>query len=780
MNESSLNINHSSENQTTSSVNFDEKNKTTEQNQAINRVSSEALHSQEGTGGPNTFTATQSITQNTSLSKAAGEVLHPSPKIGGHRVVRDTPQEVTHLTAKRVAFAAIAVITSPVLVPLLATIALGAGTHKFIQALKYKIQENALISRKNEVKCTEKKAKVDYLTKPVMIRGKTVSLNEVNDKAEIQSRLAQKDHLKQTKLGPFLLNALVKKGVDIGGEGTIKQTVLRLCASYKKSTPGSDAAFLQELNGLIGEKGAFTKEELNEALAKIDQKLTYPDDAAAELHDKLAKLQKAIENKNLGPKARSAAIIAAFREVLRTPAYQAMKNDPSNPIVQWLHTYAVGIWSQVKVMNMYQEFGKAVIARDDNLLQKLGNLNGEEFGEVLESGIQKSIETLKSRFFVDAGIRRLAYIFRHPKQAVGAMASTGSGPLRELAAVLGIEHYDPHGSLTNVPSLQATTTISGGGTQATIQNVYGGTPTIDDAIAPEFLAVIQAAQNNQCAPPEHRIAGVPDKVLYTNFQNIEDPHGEGDRSKAIMHLNEIYPLAFQGITLAKDSDFYRMPSPKDWKSAETMGEEMKKNLMNANNFKLPREGRQEEKKNEKGSGPGCYFPGRADDWEKVFNVVIEEANGVFRDKIAKNPKEAFELRGAYQEYVYASIQNYVEIQAAAQLKAQGVENAVIHSQRACKENIDRGGAANAAYLYLRLGAKGDTTSLEEQAHMIVGALHCRALGARDRMILEERLHQILAMIKHVNPDAFHKQQARMLKKFGFQNSTFTPAITAAA
>jgi hypothetical protein len=244
-----------------------------------------------------------------------------------------------------------------------------------------------------------------------------------------------------------------------------------------------------------------------------------------------------------------------------------------------------------------------------------------------------------------------------------------------------------------------------------------------------------------------------------------------------MSLNDRFPIAFMGITLSKDSSFYMMRDEQTWIDAENFGKEMMEKLTEENSFSL--EGRVREKGKE---DAGFYFPGSEQDWFPLFHNVITAANTQFEGKTANTPEEAKALRGAYQEFVYNSLQFQLDMKLVAQLKAEGLDKPKVQSQRLCKENIDRGGVGNAVHLYLRLPTPDleDKAAQREREGLIAGCLHCRALLARGLMILEGRLPQSFALMENVSPQDFMDKQMEILKKDGIavdSTPVYTPALS---
>lgn len=449
-----------------------------------------------------------------------------------------------------------------------------------------------------------------------------------------------------------------------------------------------------------------------------------------------------------------------LRTLLQSDVYQAIKHDPSQEAVKFLHLTCASLWNDVRAMEAFQSFGEAAIdspAIDVSLSDQVDAPLGPKTAATLE----QSVANVKSELLTDHGIpAKILYAITNPHQTLGSLASEGGLP-RQIAAFFGKGRYDPH-RLLNIPSLQGQTTAKIGGSdkEILIDNVYGGSPTIGDAeIDPIFLAVIQAAENNQFGPLEHRMPEIPDKVFYTNFQDLGKKGGEGPRSVTIMKLNALYPCAFTGITLTKDTEFYmRNEGLKKWPGAEAFGDVMRSKLLDSSSFSLDDRVRTVID-HQKIEDPGFYFPGRKDEWEPFFDLIIKAANEHFKDEEPQTEEEVKALCGAYQELVYHSIQCQMEFKLADGLQKQGLESPRIHSQRSCKENIDRGGVANAAYLYLRLHKE-----IENRKELIAGALHSRALLARGRMILQARLPQNFALIAKIEPETFMGMQKDLMEK----------------
>ncbi|CUI16860.1 conserved hypothetical protein [Candidatus Protochlamydia naegleriophila] len=331
--------------------------------------------------------------------------------------------------------------------------------------------------------------------------------------------------------------------------------------------------------------------------------------------------------------------------------------------------------------------------------------------------------------------------------------------------------YDSHGTLANNPSLQGVTTVDwetadGRECQVDVHNCYGGSPTVGDhEIAPEFEAVILAAENNQLAPEEGRDPSIPMMINYNNLQNLDKVHGEGARSRTIMLLNQKYPLSFRGTTFAKDSDFYMMRTPESvvWTTPREFGDKMLGQLLKSFD---PQE-----------TGHGFYFHGSADRWQPIFEEVLSNATEHFEhfresDPAAYQAMTPRELQGAYQEYAYSMLNSVIEMEAIQTMSGRGIDRFKIMNVSACKENIDRGGMENTKYLYTRL------PETDQRLPLLMGAMHSRALSARDRVILKSRMPQILSFMETTGAETFRNNQMNLFRELGYgiQTASFRPSI----
>ena len=231
-----------------------------------------------------------------------------------------------------------------------------------------------------------------------------------------------------------------------------------------------------------------------------------------------------------------------------------------------------------------------------------------------------------------------------------------------------------------------------------------------------------------------------------------------------MLLNKKYPLAFRGTTFAKDSHLYLMKQPEHivWKNPVQFGQI----LMGA--FKRSFDPQEH--------GHGYYFHGTLTHWDGKFNHAIKCANQHFEKKIEEgislNPKA---LQGAYIEYVYSLLNAANEMEALQTLIERGIKKPKIMAISPCKENIDRGAMENTKYMYTRLPKEFP----QERFSLLMGIMHSRALSARDRVILEKRMPQILNFMSMAEPEDFQASLMQFFTEMGYGASSFQykPALS---
>jgi hypothetical protein len=458
-----------------------------------------------------------------------------------------------------------------------------------------------------------------------------------------------------------------------------------------------------------------------------------------------------LQTNNGDPATANPLFITTFRKALNSPVYHNIKEDPSDLNAKLLHRLAVDMWNKAPSMEAYSELGAKIIEQ----MEVPGpNLGKNEV--ILADQLKASHTKMEELHYAAHGFSGILYAITHPLQILGSLASEG-GFARHIPGMFGLDVYDSHGTLANNPSLQGVTEIKQGDQLlGKIHNCYGGSPTIGDhKIAPEFEAVLLAAENNQMAYPVDRDNNIPMIVNYNNLQNRDKKHGESPRSGTIMLCNDKYPLSFRGTTFSKDSDFYLKPTDDLWQSPAEFGAKMIHELVRSFD---PLE-----------KGHGFYFHGPLERWRPAFDGAIAATTAHFEKLSRENPDfynslTPKDLQGAYQERVYSFLNAVIEMESAKSLFDRGIRDFIIMVISACKENIDRGGMENAKYLFTRLS---EMFAPEGWTALIMGAMHSRALSARDRVILKARMPQVLNFIKTTKPAEFRTDMANLFDQLGY-------------
>lgn len=469
------------------------------------------------------------------------------------------------------------------------------------------------------------------------------------------------------------------------------------------------------------------------------------------------------------PTRANQQFIKIFRKLLTHPVYRVSKRDESYLFIVLLHDFAVAIPNSTHAMEAYKKMGKAIISA--------GNIKSgpdEIEGKALAENLKLSHSTvMKNHYHNEDFFSVIVYGVMHLRQALGSFASQG-GKFRFVSALFGLDVYDSHGTLSNNPSLQGRSCWGKSGEQihGVVNHCYGGSPTIGDhLIAPEFKALLQASENNYLSMNQKRRKDVPLKIIYHSLQNIDMPVSEGPRSRALMQLNQAYPRTFVGTILSKDSWFSRIKHAKDivWENPAQFSRLLREKFLEGVHFP-------ENKQH------GFYFHGSPNRWEMIFNTIFEAVNeqSVFVETLPQTDREREKLQNAYIEYVYALLVAVIECQSIKELNDAGIENPLVMEMIVCRENIDRGGMENLKNMYLRLSLvpKGQVQlSDEDKLECLVGAMNSRALSARDRAILKDRMRTVLAFIEKVRPQEFNETLKTVLNKLNLAATlTYAPDV----
>lgn len=695
---------------------------------------------------------------------------------GGTHEVKPLSSEEAHVpgTAKKNAKIFAAVLLLPILVPLGLALAVplaiaygvSYGSAKVVRNAQIYLRPESPIAVCKRQKDMEELGCLEHLRKVILDKsglGNDISFRLIGRPEEIRQKIVDR-HINRMLQSPGLTDAQIKavKDVKITHATSKEKLIEEFSAGFLAVYQGPDKQ--GALDAVLTEFMARADDILSD-LSFVSRERDVREQEAAEFKKALLELDQEIhkDKKNVG--AQNGNITKKLRVALNCRAYQAMKYDTECESVKYLHKLAYAIHTSGGSANSQMELAGTLLKRkereggdSDDLawarqahgLEAEGALGPEVVRQFKEANAEGRSELQLS----DGGFfSKIAYGIVNPRQVRGALASLG-GIRRKFAR----QEYDPH-LLSNNSSLQGTSEVgvtrNGIKTKGTIQNIYGPSPTLGEQISPEFLALCQGAENNLLwAEANHTEPDpeLPVKVVFTNLQKLDESAGEGVRSRLMMHLNDQFPGVCTVITLSKDSSLYRMPHFEEdpdsirWYSAENFADEMRAAL----------------KDGVEGQGQHAsqiYFPKSFD--TTIFDKAILQANKRFGEYRGCHGKKAYELRGAYQEYVYQLIQKQMEIDAVRDLNRRGIKSGNVVFKASCKEHADRGGTNSMAMAYLRSEGKS-----QDEIKLIVGAGLYRALVAKARMVLDERTHHILSMIERISPQDFQEDIAAMNENIG--------------
>lgn len=499
----------------------------------------------------------------------------------------------------------------------------------------------------------------------------------------------------------------IKNFIKLGETGEVADLLNKILGQTEKA--GALAGVLMEDTKALRAFSATT--------APLPQK--YSDDLNGYVKD----LKRIVNRPAEGPEEMRQAnqeVLAKLRDAFNSPAYYHLKEDEANGYIRTLHELTRALY-RTPILDNLENFAARCVDTEGPLEEMLNkgweSLTSQQAKLLRSQGWWKNFE-VNTQSALKSQLPSFEYDAR--------------GPLGDNSP--GAYYYE--GNILNV--ITPSPTIGGQ------RNRYQG-------VDPAFAAVLQSMQNRQLHP---ELNLKKEAWAYVNLQNITETKygavgGEQERSKDIMRLNDTYPFSFTGITLTKDSNFYKagVEHNVNWKNIDqtksiddvevhftTLMAEMEKELINPNNFKLA----------SSQNGTGYYFPGDEDFWTAKINAITLEATQLMKEIVKDthnlNPQEIWELEAVAKEFVYTALTRVALFKKMEEL---GVEPSMWITL-ACKECIDRGGAENAKTLWA-LG--GDPRS-------VLGCILGRAPTARMKPILDYRWQHFRACVKWCPQQAF--------------------------
>ena len=241
----------------------------------------------------------------------------------------------------------------------------------------------------------------------------------------------------------------------------------------------------------------------------------------------------------------------------------------------------------------------------------------------------------------------------------------------------------------------------------------GPTPTVEDHLAPETTAAIEALENRTSSCFPHTM------WVYVNIQSLQGA-SERRRSTALFEASKRHPHAFRVASISVDAPFYLGKVPH----LKTL-DDHKKNLL------------QELHKGFHPTLQSWYafslLEGEHQLWWHIVEEVVEKA-------------------AALAETADDTITSFHELMVLGLVRAwQGFccrqRDGWVMSTVACKECIDRGGSINAAFVWA-LSKKEEP----ERAKEVMAVLWGRPLLARNRLIVSLRTEGFEALVRAFPPE----------------------------
>ncbi len=461
-------------------------------------------------------------------------------------------------------------------------------------------------------------------------------------------------------------------------------------------------------------------------------------------------------------------IISHLRGAFNNKAYQSLKECEDNPTIHFLHEINLAMYTETRLLSAYVSPDDGEPLLGDKLLE------GHE-DKTLGTAIQDVRDNAVQNRGLFSSHSCLKYIMNHFEQFWGAITS------QKIGSHLG--DFDPHGSLGNNSGVLYEETLNVNGYVGKGIDVRTPSPTIGKKISPEFRAALQAIQNQRVSESSGEEGyGRPNCWIYTNYQDITGKwNGENVRSVSIMQMNKDFPLAFKGITLSKDSAYFKDgidqgEGEKLWESIDHESifdtdsildfvEDMKEKLTDAANFKL------EDRTKDKGTK--LYFPAKdereVEEYKATLKEIAEQTGEFLKEVIGTNGysgKNAWRIKAAAKEFAYAAIQKYMQAKELAALEKLGIHPVVITTS-ACKEDIDRGFSDHVKRMFM-LGA-GDESFLAKIVNL-------PALMARYRVILNDRIQPLIGVVNYVDRDVAKKHLDLATEKLQVSSLMAEPLI----
>lgn len=396
------------------------------------------------------------------------------------------------------------------------------------------------------------------------------------------------------------------------------------------------------------------------------------------------------------------AILLTLRTLFASPLYTALCMSDL-PIIDILHAIAISQYADTTLSAAFEALARQLPHRQQPLSERVQRVWDRLSSSGIGDGLWSTVLHYSLRLLVTIG---LPYIALKIAQFLS---------LNWLIPSLG----DERSILHNTPGAIADEIQTSPFGRRAVRTIVLPAPTLGSAAAPEFLAALQALENNQFSPDTTSYT----TWAYTNLQTLSFCP-ERPSTIALMELRTLYPLSFHAITLPQhlpDSSDAAFSSNEIGYHLSMLYEDGTSLLENRNGdsgYSVPRSFLEEHR-------------------QAIQTLAQHAYQLVDRHRHAHRPSE---LKSAYLRLFHLGLSRLHETVTFTRT-AQRTHRTAISALRtaACAACIDRGGMMNAASVYALTG----------NSDLAIGTYFGRALLSQRRSpsrLSAERLSALFAVV----------------------------------
>jgi hypothetical protein len=396
-------------------------------------------------------------------------------------------------------------------------------------------------------------------------------------------------------------------------------------------------------------------------------------------------------------------IIFSLRKALSCDYYKKNKYDESNSVIHFLHELAAASFIEAPVFRAYRQVGDAISKLTPKASQFVDFYHFSRQAAKRAGVIENDIS--------------FGYLAKYFSLAIGSLVSMAW--FRPIKTLFHLADYDPHGRLENTSGAFFEEEFEGEKKRYSLRAFITATPSVNDALSPEALALLQAMENRNL---EDKVTTSPTMWIYINLQNMASP-SEGIRAREILEAQKSYPHAFRPISIAADTHLYLHPDhrePFDEKFLETLIA----SLIRPTNFSYEdRMGAQDS---------GYFFPDP--DWVEILPEIARAAYRLVTE-CGGEKFSPYERKIALHELTHLGIIRWHMLRSLEESGGRALFSI------ACKEGIDRGGAKNGLLLW--------ACSPEFPERDLFAFFHGRPLLTRYRLPRKSRIDLVLKTMEMI-------------------------------